>query len=305
MRSQSPPSLPRPLAPRRLLTQPVAAPAAAYCKFFESSAGGATAGSRQPQRLRIARGPMGYGMGIEDDGTVSGFTGVSGPAEVAGVQVGMRIVGINGVSTAGKAGAIAELQRCGTGEVEFVLEPPPGAQSSVSSTLGATVREIKEKNEAFARDTRGRLETQLIAEVLEPLDAYIERVDVHQQLVNERQAARETYDRYRAKVRDLGVAGSSKDPARLPRNEQKLARALEDYQRCNAAATAKLARFHADSVEFFGGLQRAYLKHQAAMFSAGHETFTQVTLHAAAAFAMILFARRNEFLLAAAQPTHG
>ena len=229
MRSQSPPSLPRPLAPRRLLTQPVAAPAAAYCKFFESSAGGATAGSRQPQRLRIARGPMGYGMGIEDDGTVSGFTGVSGPAEVAGVQVGMRIVGINGVSTAGKAGAIAELQRCGTGEVEFVLEPPPGAQSAVSSTLGATVREIKEKNEAFARDTRGRLETQLIAEVLEPLDAYIERVDVHQQLVNERQAARETYDRYRAKVRDLGVAGSSKDPARLPRNEQKLANALAEH----------------------------------------------------------------------------
>ena len=168
-------------------------------------------------------------MGIEDDGTVSGFTGVSGPAEVAGVQVGMRIVGINGVSTAGKAGAIAELQRCGTGEVEFVLEPPPGAQSAVSSTLGATVREIKEKNEAFARDTRGRLETQLIAEVLEPLDAYIERVDVHQQLVNERQAARETYDRYRAKVRDLGVAGSSKDPARLPRNEQKLANALAEY----------------------------------------------------------------------------
>ena len=102
-------------------------------------------------------------------------------------------------------------------------------QQSVSSTLGATVREIKEKNEAFARGTRGRLETQLIAEVLEPLDAYIERVDVHQQLVNERQAARETYDRYRAKVRDLGVAGSSKDPARLPRNEQKLANALAEY----------------------------------------------------------------------------
>ena len=66
--------------------------------------------------------------------------------------------------------------------------------------------------------------------MLEPLDAYIERVDVHQQLVNERQAARETYDRYRAKVRDLGVAGSSKDPARLPRNEQKLANALTEYQ---------------------------------------------------------------------------
>ena len=82
---------------------------------------------------------------------------------------------------------------------------------------------------------------------------------------------------------------------------------MDRYQRCNAAATAKLARFHADSVAFFGGLQRAYLKHQAAMFSAGHETFTQVRalLRAAAAFAMVLFARRNEFLLAAAQPAHG
>ena len=224
--------------------------AEAYCAFFESSAGGATTSSAgaATERRQVAKGPMGFGMAIEDDGTVSGFTAVSGPAELAGVAIGSRIVGINGVSTPGKAAAIAELQRAQQDGAEFVLEPPPGmqmqSQSAVSSTFGATVREIKARNEAYSRDTRGTLEQMLIKEVLEPLEAFIAQVDAFQGIINDRERARELYDRYRAKVRDLGESGSARDPARLPRNEQKMQTALEEYQRCNSHAIAKLARFH-------------------------------------------------------------
>ena len=245
-----------------------------YCAFFESSAGGATATSPAAQRRRIAKGPNGYGMAIEDDGTVSGFTGQAGPAELAGVAIGMKVVAVNGVPTPGKACTIAQLQSIDKDEVEFTFETPATAGlSAVSSTFGVTVREIKARNEGYSRDLRGQLEKTLIADVLEPLGAYIALFDAFQDLINDRQRARDVYDRYRAKVRDLGQSGSARDPARLPRNEQKMKAAFVDYQRCNAHATSQLARFHRESVMFFGGLQRAYLEHQAAMFSAGHSTF--------------------------------
>lgn len=244
-----------------------------YCAFFESSAGGATTGSALgPQRRRIAKGPNGYGMAIEEDGTVSGYTGQDTPAELAGVAIGMKIVAVNGIPTPGKTFTIAELQRCGSAEVEFTFEAPStAALSAVSSSFGVTVREIKARNENFSRETRGDLESTLITDVLEPLDAYIALFSAFQDLINDRQRARELYDRYRAKVRDL--SGSSRDPTRLPRNEQKMKTAFAEYQRCNAHAISQLSRFHRESVTFFGGLQRAHLAHQAAMFSAGHSTF--------------------------------
>lgn len=245
-----------------------------YCAFFESSAGGATATSPAPQRRRITKGPNGYGMAIEDDGTVSGFTGQAGPAELAGVAIGMKIVAVNGVPTPGKACTIAQLHAIDKDEVEFTFEPPATAGlSAVSSTFGVTVREIKARNEGYSRDLRGQLEKTLIADVLEPLAAYIALFDAFQDLINDRQRARDVYDRYRAKVRDLGQSSSARDPARLPRNEQKMKDAYNTYVRCNAHATSQLGRFHRESVMFFGGLQRAYLEHQAAMFSAGHSTF--------------------------------
>jgi hypothetical protein len=221
--------------------------AEAYCAFFESSAGGATSSAAVgQQRRRITKGPLGFGMAIEDDGTVSGFTGQGGPAEMAGVAIGMKIVAVNGANTPGKASAIAELQRCaGQGEVEFTFEPAPiQVLPVVSSAFGASVREIKGRNEAYARETRGELEQMLITEVLEPLETYIAQATSFQSLINDRQRTRELYDRYRAKVRDLGESGSARDPARLPRNEQKMNTAFAEYQRCNAHAISKLGQFH-------------------------------------------------------------
>lgn len=67
---------------------------------------------RQQQRLQIAKGPKGFGLGIEDDGTVSTFTfWVDNPAKSAGVQIGQRIVAVDGISTKGKPAIVAELQR--------------------------------------------------------------------------------------------------------------------------------------------------------------------------------------------------
>jgi hypothetical protein len=249
-----------------------------YCAFFESSAGGATTiSSPPPLRKRIAKGPNGYGMAIEDDGTVSGFTGQAGPAELAGVAIGMKVVAVNGVPTRGKAHTIAELQRCQSidkSEVEFTFEAPATeGLYAVSSTFGTTMRDIKARNDQYSRDTRGELEKTLITDVLKPLEAYNALFGAFQDLINERQRARELYDRYRAKVRDLMQGGSARDPARLPRNEEKMKTAYAEYTRCNGHAITQLARFHKESVTFFSGLQRAYLAHQAAMFAAGHSTF--------------------------------
>ena len=66
----------------------------------------------QQETLRIAKGTKGFGMGIEDDGTVSEFTFfVNNPARSAGVKIGTRIVAVAGVATPEKAAIIAELQR--------------------------------------------------------------------------------------------------------------------------------------------------------------------------------------------------
>lgn len=92
---------------------PVAGAAAAAAAEVASAAAAAppvvgaagSSGSRGPsgsqQRIHIVKGADGYGMGIEDDGLVSGFTFAGGPAEMAGVRIGTHIVAINGASTSG------------------------------------------------------------------------------------------------------------------------------------------------------------------------------------------------------------
>ena len=72
-------------------------------------------------------------------------------------------------------------------------------------------------------------------------------------------------------MRELGEHGA-KDPQRLPRNEAKMAEALQEYQAANSVAVAKLAASHEQSVAFFGGLQCVFLKHQASLFTGGAET---------------------------------
>ena len=88
---------------------------------------------RHQQRLQIAKGSKGFGMGIEDDGTVSTLTfGVHNPAKSAGVQIGTRIVAVDGVATKGKPAIVAELQRrAHQTSVEFTFDhgavPAPAA----------------------------------------------------------------------------------------------------------------------------------------------------------------------------------
>jgi hypothetical protein len=253
--------------------------AEAFGKFFSSAASVANtdaAPQASPLYVTLQRGHHGFGMGIEENGMVSGFTGVGGPAELAGVAPGMQIVGVNGMAVSCKSEILMALQQ-GSQQLEanFALRTvaPSPRTSSSTNQFQQCAQVVSESTESYARDIRGEQEQKLITEVLDPLDAYIGRLGALKTVIAERESAREKLDRYRDKVRTLGESGSGRDPSKLPRNEQKMAAAMADYDKVNAAAIRDLRGFHSESITFFAGLQRAFLQHQVALYSRGSSTF--------------------------------
>jgi hypothetical protein len=66
------------------------------------------------------------------------------------------------------------------------------------------VAQLAELAAAFYRDDRGRLEATFLAKVLGPLEAHLTGLGQLSQLVAERGALRDIFDRYREKVRRVG-----------------------------------------------------------------------------------------------------
>jgi hypothetical protein len=245
-----------------------------YAKFFASAAGGAQSSDRPTMTRAVRKGASGYGMAIEDDGMVSGFTQISGPAELAGVVPGYRIVGVNGQAVSNKPQILEIVRRAaGNLEVDFTLEPPLASRSVTTNPFVQCTAIIKETTDSYNRDTRAAQETSLIKDIIDPLDEYLALLDKLKTDLAARETARDVYDRYRSKVQDLISSGSSRDANKLPRNEQKMAEAGEAFNKANMSAIAKLSSFHSQSVAFFGGINCAFLQHQSHLFSAGADTF--------------------------------
>lgn len=169
------------------------ASAEAFQKFYESTAS-AAAPPRTPLVRTVRKGHQGYGMAIEDDRQISGFSLVSGPAELAGVVPGYRITAVNGKPVFSKADVIQELvmadQRSPTPETEFTMEPPPPSNTGAHPLVKCT-SEISQRTQLYARETRGRQEQLLIKEVIEPLNSFMKLLDGLKKELAAREAARE------------------------------------------------------------------------------------------------------------------
>jgi hypothetical protein len=113
----------------------------------------------QARTLQLVAGEAGFGMRLADDGVVVGYSVVGrsqkkqskkggsrqrrnrrGPAEKAGVPLGARVCGIEGVAVATKDAIVRELRRVGGaqgGAVQFTFVPPSGVGAGGSAPADA------------------------------------------------------------------------------------------------------------------------------------------------------------------------
>jgi hypothetical protein len=105
-------------------------------------AAGVPSGSTVPsmRRLQLRKSASGFGLNVSASATVLSFNaepdGSPGPAAVAGVQKGERIVEVNGVSVVDKAGLLAELKKLkakGVDTLQFGLLPPAASTSAAAA----------------------------------------------------------------------------------------------------------------------------------------------------------------------------
>ena len=113
-------------------------------------AGGVGEGSADEQMFTLQKGPSGFGLQIDREGRVQSFgtadaSAAPGPAETAGVKLGMRICAVNGYPCQRKSDVIAVLSnpsKCPAGDVTFAFLQPTSAPAFASSSAASAMDAI-------------------------------------------------------------------------------------------------------------------------------------------------------------------
>lgn len=109
------------------------------------------------EEVWLEKGPDGFGLAIEPDGSLRAFCSADGrpqegsAAERAGVRLGSRVTAVNGVAVAGREAVVAELRRPAAQDgafFAFTTPPPPegvalpGLVSTTSDLLTLTPQQL-------------------------------------------------------------------------------------------------------------------------------------------------------------------
>ena len=91
----------------------------------------AVGGTGASASIVIHRGPQGFGIEVEADGLITGFTGIDTPAELAGVALGSRITGVENTPVTTREEILAILGS--TRNTDVVFEFDGGVDGSVAN----------------------------------------------------------------------------------------------------------------------------------------------------------------------------
>jgi hypothetical protein len=100
------------------------------------------------QEVWLEKGPDGFGLAIEPDGSLRAFCSADGrpldgsAAERAGVRLGSRVTAVNGVAVAGREAVVAELRRPAAQDGAFFAFTPPPSEGVALPGLVSTTSDL-------------------------------------------------------------------------------------------------------------------------------------------------------------------